>query len=1250
MGKHTDDYFDALESLDVDVSYSEVESWLRWQSITQQVTGIPFDWTFTRTHDREDAAKEYLAMFNAEGQWQQVMTESNVPDLETYRRYVLGHWAGEEDDDLFEPPTDTPPLRSITLAASFPGTKYIVEYEDYSMYIPESRYCGIRAIAKSIGIPLNQFMNVPGSNANNMSIKDCFKFIEQYALDNYSWIIKEHPNFHLLFNVVDGVRTFKREYLPEIYTCRPGTKQLRRIPPPKACKDVASINPAAIVPVRIYSNVYHLCVVKNSNLIESREVTIESIYKNIKTAIKTELDGDCSTTKKQDANQFWKLLEGYREDKIATDCIVYDIETYINFEKPKGKATFASKKMSPYAIGWMHVEYRTKQAVDQYGIAINPKVDAKYMDNMTKEQLEAKVNIISPGPTTPNPVDSFWDAMSMFCLENFPARNWLSEPMVVYAHNGGNFDHHFVKESDRIRFIRTIRKGGKIKSLTAKHIETGVTFKLLDSYAYTGATLAKSCESMGVPECYWKIPFDIIDKTRAWYLANNPIAPYDVRVEYTAKWDAATTAEFEALGIKSTPIKTQVDEEIKKENDWYTYLKYDVISVGYVMFKFASNMLDIFNLQVNSCTGIPGLAWKLMLKNCSPLNECYTAMSDVNEHFMRLSAKGGRVMHLIKEFNAATKGIPGISLDINSLYPKAMESGVYPVGIPSTHNYPPGIINPQLIDGWIKNNNMFIAEIAYVTGNQRNPLHPYKVARKGETIGGVKCMGGSLLYPQCNDRENPLIDVCTSVDIIEMLKDGYEVLYVKRAIVWRETSKIFSPLIGKLYEIRSKLKAMGNPLEGTYKLVMNSAYGKFLEMIDEMVSFMSEDKAEGDEFKTRQRNGEVREVNKCVNGQLEYSQKILHPKASKPTYIGAFILSYSKVIANEYIRKIGIENIWYSDTDSFYTDNVGSVVQSSELGGIKNDYGENKFISQAIFVDYKRYYLEIEKKNKSGEVETSIVAKFNGLSIPKKLEKDMLFQTNVIDFDENPDLTIKQRNYKMLKEFFQFFKDNPQKVNERAVLQDKWIRGKVCRIDEKVFQYQVDPDKRGQWVDGKWFPIGFRFDMPICTAQPPKEYAHAIETKKVVSVKSTRVPHKLPYIIKENEKYGGTTSFESIKRHLTKRMQGKEFNDDIFDQAEAFFVTKAGVIVRKEAGQFYSVDCFGVCNKVEKPLDLMAIAFGLMEGKATIDGREICSPTVDCMYVMEMVRKLLDALQAQLHSASANETKEINQFVETLFM
>jgi hypothetical protein len=77
---------------------------------------------------------------------------------------------------------------------------------------------------------------------------------------------------------------------------------------------------------------------------------------------------------------------------------------------------------------------------------------------------------------------------------------------------------------------------------------------------------------------------------------------------------------------------------------------------------------------------------------------------------------------------------------------------------------------------------------------------------------------------------------------------------------------------------------------------------------------------------------------------------------------------------------INIEDQYYGDTDSVYIredilKERSPDLGSSDLGGFKNDYGKGSIIENALFGDYKRYWLKVRLEN--GQIEYK--HKFNGL-------------------------------------------------------------------------------------------------------------------------------------------------------------------------------------------------------------------------------------------------------------------------------
>jgi hypothetical protein len=143
-------------------------------------------------------------------------------------------------------------------------------------------------------------------------------------------------------------------------------------------------------------------------------------------------------------------------------------------------------------------------------------------------------------------------------------------------------------------------------------------------------------------------------------------------------------------------------------------------------------------------------------------------------------------------------------------------------------------------------------------------------------------------------------------------------------------------------------------------LILNGAYGKNLETIKEGVSFYipPSDKETGEP--TFRKPGDFM----IGSGQAQRTDRYDSPQIVKPTHEGAFILSYTKQIMNAYFRKIGINNVYYSDTDSIYCTikafQDSGIKETKALGGVKNDYGKGVYINEALFIDTKKYMLKKE--------------------------------------------------------------------------------------------------------------------------------------------------------------------------------------------------------------------------------------------------------------------------------------------------
>ena len=186
-------------------------------------------------------------------------------------------------------------------------------------------------------------------------------------------------------------------------------------------------------------------------------------------------------------------------------------------------------------------------------------------------------------------------------------------------------------------------------------------------------------------------------------------------------------------------------------------------------------------------------------------------------------------------------------------------------------------------------------------------------------------------------RNGYIIDTLTSVDIQEIIKIGGKLVQIYEGMIYRENFKIspFRKVIEKIFALKQKYKDKKNDLmQKLIKLIMNSLYGVQIRRdINESYYCKSETwmKTEFDE--------NLLDYWKLTNGNYIVKMKKddgldndCDIKNTLPAVLGAFILSNSKRIMNNFIREInGFYNnsIYNGDTDSLYREKIlGCVGQS----------------------------------------------------------------------------------------------------------------------------------------------------------------------------------------------------------------------------------------------------------------------------------------------------------------------------------
>ena len=224
-------------------------------------------------------------------------------------------------------------------------------------------------------------------------------------------------------------------------------------------------------------------------------------------------------------------------------------------------------------------------------------------------------------------------------------------------------------------------------------------------------------------------------------------------------------------------------------------------------------------------------------------------------------------------------------------------------------------------------------------------------------------------------RNGYIVDTLTSVDIQEIVKIGSKVIQIFEGVIYRENFKVspFRKVIDKLFALRQKYKDENNDvMQLLVKLLMNSLYGENIRKdIEEKFVCKSEmwmqteyDERVKDYWKISGINYIVKMID---DAGFEDEVKKLN---TMPLHLGAFVLSNSKRIMNNFIHAIDgfyTNDVYYTDTDSLYIENkhwdkleTAGLVGKGLLQG-KNDYKDGGVWYGLFLAPKIKYCLTINK-------------------------------------------------------------------------------------------------------------------------------------------------------------------------------------------------------------------------------------------------------------------------------------------------
>ena len=303
--------------------------------------------------------------------------------------------------------------------------------------------------------------------------------------------------------------------------------------------------------------------------------------------------------------------------------------------------------------------------------------------------------------------------------------------------------------------------------------------------------------------------------------------------------------------------------------------------------------------------------------------------------------------------------------DATSLYPSAMwdEKSIYPrieTGYAFTRDMNKFLVHKFIIGNF--NQGSAILKIKYY--NPKNLIVQHLPVKEKEGKLEINRM-----------RNGYIIDTLTSVDIQEIVKIGGKVIEIYEGVIYRENFKVspFRKVIGYLFALRQKYKDEGNDvMQLLVKLLMNSLYGEQIRKdIEEKFACKSEywmQKEYDERVKDYWKISNIIYIVKMIDDRgLENEIKKIN---TMPLHLGAFVLSNSKRIMNNFIHAIDgfyTNDVYYTDTDSLYIENKhwdkldkAGLVGKELLQG-KNDYKDGGIFYGLFLAPKIKYCLTINK-------------------------------------------------------------------------------------------------------------------------------------------------------------------------------------------------------------------------------------------------------------------------------------------------
>lgn len=522
-------------------------------------------------------------------------------------------------------------------------------------------------------------------------------------------------------------------------------------------------------------------------------------------------------------------------------------------------------------------------------------------------------------------------------LENEHKRGQL---LTLVSYNGSGFDHYFILEE----FLKQLETPDEFVLSRGRLLQVSVWgHKCLDLYNFLGpASLDSNCAAYQVPVRKHVFPHlyphSFADVEYKGPVLEEEFYPEKMR-EDMKKW-------------KDTLEESYVFD-FEKEAEFY--LQRDVECLMELGKRFMKSVWEEFSVYLPNYLTLSQMAFDLWCKSLDPQWVLPLPIESAFYGAINAATYGGRC-HFVKRFFRSSQPDTTpyadlddylVDLDVVSLYPSSMQGKVFPIG---------------KYEHWKDERSVATWKEMFEFGTSL-PLAIWKVS-----VIPPRHLIVSALPKKHDDKlttcwENTPSESqwYTSVDLQIGQQYGYEFKF-HEGYVWEQSAPVFDAYIQTMFERKSQQDdfkkskdARYNPAaRDVYKRLMNALYGKMMQKRQSTAHMFLESGPTSDEaqaawidFLEDHIGVEYKEMGDMIlvtGEKVDFSAGI-----SKPHYLGAFVLSYSRQIMNEYfdlldpLRKLPHEGTWLDSMENsfFYTDTDSLIVHEKHIPKVQHKLGSS---------------------------------------------------------------------------------------------------------------------------------------------------------------------------------------------------------------------------------------------------------------------------------------------------------------------